>query len=370
MLTAINSYFGAPGWTHHTHFTVGSDFEAISLLHPNVQDVDAIVTSSMAAPMRSLAEGLMPSGAWVEFPPGHVVPKAYGTPGVLFPTFSPGAEVEMASLLRGDGSRWRDVAVRTYRAAHYQPQLQPSGYTAAEWYAANPHTAIHSWVHGGNMATAATAGNGSGWTEYAGVWACGGIILRHAKQVAQVVAVGDSTQAGALVASPITNNQSMTWRAVRSLVEAGRELGYINVAISGSGWPRIKQQTQQLIATGRIGATTIATLQTHTVNSQYTPAQQWAACMECVALLEAAGARVVLIGPMLGNTTSQAVLDVRAMGLSQTARLYLDVSALIGRSDDRSRWAEGMAWDESHPSPAGMATLGAGLAPLIDQLIN
>jgi hypothetical protein len=224
---------------------------------------------------------------------------------------------------------------------------------------------MRSWVrygsHASTPALAAQTGAG-GWIDKPGMRSVGGIILHHNTPAAAVLYVGDSTTDGDLNEQGQCNYQSAGWRAVNAMAARGVPITFGRLSQGGAKWDDIQYQLQTAINAGVCGAGVIVVIPTFTSNEAMPAGGHWARCQTLMTMAQAAGASVMLVGPMCSTSSSQTRHEVRALMLA-SGKPFVDTMAAIGSLGDLSVFAAGMCGDPNglavHPSAQANAALAA-----------
>ena len=360
-------------WTDHSLFRAPGGFSAVQFAYFNHTASDRVITDHMAA---AGPTGVVNPSGWMAGQHGLVVPAGLATDPTRHPGFVVSPQIDLASVAASDGGPpWFMARASMIGCAwHMTPGVNNgAGWDSAAWDAEWPGYPMQSWVKWwGNFATPSTAGDASGWSARPGRQSVCSPVFIHNSAHAAVIHFGDSTAGQDLNNPPHTNYMGFGWRAVRALAAQGVRLSFGSFAQGGSEWPAIRAQVAKAVTAG-FAPGAIGLLQVWTSNSALSATEQYAQATAAAAEFEAAGGKMIMVGPMCSTTGSQARLDARAL-MRGGSRPYLDTGAVIGTTADPSMFAPGMCGDPEsyavHGSQQAAIALGAALVPVIQQVLG
>lgn len=376
--------------TYTTVFSSWGEYNAVQLYFLNnsasaVTIDNATVSAGATIYPNGINDLSNSSGAWqaptgaIAVPAGSTKQFGIGLSPIIPLQSIPRAQGEL------DGGKYPLLFVRTYIA---------SGNTTAP-YIAIPTTYVAAWntiynennnlglslqcgvTYGGNGVT--TIGNvGSPLACTSGTpltSIVAGAIFYYDQPRTTICAVGDSTDAGN--ADGDTTILSSTIQATSILANAGKQVSFLNAAVSGATMPNIVANALNVISTF---SPDILVLHPWTVNSAFTTQAQWDTqwnqCMTIVNAQLAAGKQILLHTPWPNNSVTiseypyQQVIHQRCLNLASntTGVQVLDMNQFMNSTGG---WLyPQMTADGTHETPLGYSLIGAAEAQVMAVMVQ
>lgn len=353
----------------HTTRVAARAFHAIEVMYSSVDGATGTFDHTAVAAstnITSAAAKYTPDQAW-NVGPSVAVTTAGGT--ALLPNLNSTGPIACRSVPRSDGGKYPIYHARTHTVGTLPGYTNHS--TSAVWTATDPSSIVYTYHDGsGNDRTSINQANfaPSGGVEDT-IMAQAAFRLYYDTVGISVLAGGDSVVGGDSVIDGAASRASYSYRAVRSLQDAGFPIDLTNTAVSGQTWAQYAPRFKLYMAFCKPDVAIISWTSNDSIQTQAACDTQWYNIMNLVEYAQSLNILPLLVTPTPQNALAAGADAFRLQlrdRMMASGLLCVDIEPLVSDRASPARWIPAYVGDGpspgTHPNSAGNIVIAAELA--------